>query len=56
LYHHVLLVLDARGYCTSTNMFAVALEGVFVIKMECPAWFWGGRRPLIAGCSSLERL
>ena len=24
--------------------------------MECPAWCSGGQRPLIAGCSSLQRL
>ena len=27
-----------------------------MVRMECPAWCYGGRRPLIAGCLSLQRL
>ena len=24
-------------------------EEAFMVRMECPAWYSGGRRPLIAG-------
>ena len=33
----------------------VWLGGVFLVWVECPAWCPGGRRPLIAGCFSLQR-
>ena len=29
---------------------------LFWVRKECPAWCSGGRRPWIAGCSSLQRL
>ena len=31
-------------------------EEYVLVLMECPAWCSGGRRPLIAGCLSLQRL
>ena len=51
----------ARGDGRVHGMFCrfacfVWVGGAAFVWMECPAWCSGGRRPLISGCSSLQRL
>ena len=40
----------------TVHCFLAWLGGVFFVRRECPVWCSGGRRPLIAGCLSLQGL
>ena len=37
-------------------LFCLTRRSICLVRMECPAWCSGGRRPLIAGRASLQRL
>ena len=41
--------------CFSGQLY-FGLGRICLVRMECPAWCSGGRRPLIAGCRSLQSL